>query len=754
MALVAWKYPDAGGFRPLPTLNIACSGQGVIGKKEEWLALANGNDRLREGMDRLYNLFRQAPVLGSLIDPRQEKGNLFEAGHSELLSLLTTALAKHTGDEDLAALGIVAQGITKAAELLDSCYTLVATNVPYLGRGKQSEPMRKYLDDHHTDGKADIATAFVLRCLDLCVQSGTVALVSPQSWLFQTTYTALRQSLLKCRTWEMVAKLGPKGFQTPMWDFNIQLGIISAPAPTAAHSFYGLDATIAESALDKALLLRDAKPFVGQQCEQIANPDCRIVFGGMSEFSSIKSVAGSGTGMQTFDSPRFVFSFWELREPNCGWIVGQTTVNATRMYAGCSTVVRWEDGQGQLYSLMELKRLEGYTSGIWRAGTQFWGKQGVLVSLMSSLPCALYLGGPFDNNTAAIIPHDENDLLSLWAFCSSPEFFHEVRKIDQALKVTTNTLEKIPFDKERWTAVATHEFPNGIGPRAVTDVSEWLFGGDIPASTDPLQVAVARLLGYRWPKQPITADAIDKLVDSDGILCLPGVRGEAAASERLLEVLHAAYSKNWSDSVLHKLLSDVGCKSGSTLEDWLRNQFFEQHCKQFNNRPFIWHIWDGRKDGFSALVNYHKLTHKALENLAYSYLGDWITAQSKSDKVGADSRLGAAQELQAKLKLILAGEPPYDIFLRWKPLQEQSIGWHPDLNDGVRMNIRPFIEAEVLRKNPNIKWTKDRGKEPEREKADFPWFWNGKEFVGDRINDIHLTNAEKTAARDGKKGAK
>jgi hypothetical protein len=184
------------------------------------------------------------------------------------------------------------------------------------------------------------------------------------------------------------------------------------------------------------------------------------------------------------------------------------------------------------------------------------------------------------------------------------------------------------------------------------------------------------------------------------------------------------------------------------------------------NRPFIWHIWDGRKDGFSALVNYHKLTHKALENLTYSYLGDWIISQSRSDKAGADLRLSAAQELQSKLKLILAGEPPYDIFVRWKPLHEQPIGWNPDLNDGVRMNIRPFMEAKVrdqssneekwipiVRKLPNIKWAKDRGKEPMREKDDYPWFWSGKQFVGDRVNDIHLTNAEKHAARSRKKGA-
>ena len=139
-----------------------------------------------------------------------------------------------------------------------------------------------------------------------------------------------------------------------------------------------------------------------------------------------------------------------------------------------------------------------------------------------------------------------------------------------------------------------------------------------------------------------------------------------------------------------------------------------------------------------------------METLTYSYVQDWITAQAaaaKSGQTGADLRLNAAQEFQQKLKLILAGEPPYDIFVRWKPLHEQAIGWNPDLNDGVRLNIRPFMTAGILRKNPNIKWTKDRGKEPTRDKDEYPWFWKDKEFVGDRVNDIHVTNKEKQNAR-------
>jgi hypothetical protein len=236
------------------------------------------------------------------------------------------------------------------------------------------------------------------------------------------------------------------------------------------------------------------------------------------------------------------------------------------------------------------------------------------------------------------------------------------------------------------------------------------------------------------------------LADDDGIACLPPVRGEKPAAERLLDLLIAAWGTDWQQGTLDKLLAQADC-AGKGLDNWLRERFFEQHCKVFQHRPFIWHVWDGLKDGFAALVNYHKLDRKNLETLIYTYLGDWIRTQERAtrDKVdGADLRLAAAQELKTKLEKILEGEPPYDIFVRWKPLAQQPVGWEPDLNDGVRLNIRPFMTAEVLRHNKkpklNITWDKDRGKDVESA----PWY---KVFKGDRINDHHLTLAEKRASR-------
>ncbi|MDZ4252609.1 MAG: hypothetical protein U1A72_08545, partial [Sulfuritalea sp.] len=230
------------------------------------------------------------------------------------------------------------------------------------------------------------------------------------------------------------------------------------------------------------------------------------------------------------------------------------------------------------------------------------------------------------------------------------------------------------------------------------------------------------------------------------------VRGEQSAETRLRALLAKAFGSDWSAARESQLLRDAGC-DGLPLAQWLRDKFFEQHVARFQKRPFIWHIWDGHKEGFSALVNYHLLTREKLNTLINLYLGDWITQQKRAVDAGngdAVLKLAKAEALKDKLEAILAGEPPYDIFVRWKPLHQQPLGWEPDINDGVRMNIRPFVHAEVLRiprAKLGIKWETDRGKDV----PSAPWFKLGPQYgepEGTRINDHHTTLAEKKAARE------
>ena len=404
------------------------------------------------------------------------------------------------------------------------------------------------------------------------------------------------------------------------------------------------------------------------------------------------------------------------------------------------------------------------------------------------MPASRYCGELYDGHVAPIVPHHESDLPAIWAFCLSDDFQKALRIIDKNMKVTNGVLLKAPFDVQTWQDRAHQQFPDGVPEPESDDPTQWLFHGHPSAVTDEgvLQVATVRLAGYQWPAEldpdmrlAVEArelvdecQALDHFADDDGVVPLVPMRGEVAAESRLRDLLRASFEGDWSSAKEASLLAATSGSAATSLDDWLKNRFFDQHCALFGHRPFVWHIWDGRKkDGFGVLVHYHRLVapdgagRQLLEKITHGYLGDWINRQRdevKANKDGAEARLAAALDLQKNLEAILVGEPPYDIFVRWKPLHEQPIGWEPDINDGVRINIRPFIEAGVLRGRVNVKWTKDRGKEPQslRPRADFPWFWGwdehaedfagGTTFHGDRFNDLHYTNAFKQAARERK----
>ena len=410
----------------------------------------------------------------------------------------------------------------------------------------------------------------------------------------------------------------------------------------------------------------------------------------------------------------------------------------------------WEDGSGELAksSQARIQNLD------------LWKKKGILVGRVRGISTTLFDGGAYSKGAVLICPKREGDLGKIYNFLKSTQYEDQVRALDPRVSASTSVLTKVGFD---YDLASQYEYQVPI--KYSRNLTQWIFHGHPAQSEEPFHVAIARLLGYQW-KTELDPDldlaneqrewveqckTLSSYVDDDGIVCLSAVRGEKPAHERLEELLQAAYGSEWSTNVRNKLLEQVGCKNKS-LELWLRENFFEQHCKLFQQRPFIWQLWDGLKDGFSVLVNYQKLDKKNLERLIYTYLDDWIRSQKLQQAEGIDGsteRLAAAEGLKQRLELILEGEAPYDIFVRWKPLEQQPIGWSPDLNDGVRLNIRPFMTvtdvgqkgAGILRAKPNIKWTKDRGKDVESA----PWY---DTFNGDRINEHHLTLAEKNLTRE------
>ena len=578
LAFAAWRM---AGYRPLPALNVACSGLAIGASKAEWLRLAERaaasadpdaardllgaeetlltagvEERVKSALEALHDLFAAASALGSLIDPRRAGGDILTADFEALEPLLGPVFAA-AGNDETAEMAVAARGMAKAAELLGRHFTLVVTNVPFLGRGKQQEVIRSHLAAHYGDAKRDLATAMFRRLLGFAGKDGTVAAVTPQNWLFLSAYVKLRERVLRETTLNVVATLGPRAFETISGEVvNTALVTLTAASVQHGAAFAGLDTNVAADTAEKARVLSHGALSLPMQAAQNANPDRRISVSEGASGPLLRKYATAYQGISPADFPMFGRRFWEGFDES-KFRFWQSTVGETSLFSGKSLVLRCDNF---LQEAVEDKR--AYVRGV-----QAWGKMGISVSQMGELPVSISMGEAFDTNGAVIVPHDPVDLPAIWAFCSSPEYNNAVRRIDRKLNVTNATLVKIPFDHDHWRQIAEERYPDGLPKPHSDDPTQWLFDGHPARAEASLQVAVARLCGYRWPRQTgssfmdcpeVGPDGLEHRADADGIVCLSAVAGEAPAHERLAALLADAFGPDWSAARLGR----PACRGG------------------------------------------------------------------------------------------------------------------------------------------------------------------------------------------------
>ena len=754
VALIAWRL---GGWQNLPSPKISWVGAPPPLPRVEFAALGDGDGEIEEALLALYDLFVKAPLLGTLIEPLG--GDIIDPRrmaklHTRIEKVIAQARRSMPETQEGA---VAARGMVDAAEALSRTYILQVTNVPFLGRGKQETSLSTYISSHFPNSKHDLAGTMIERMSNMAQRSGTLAIVCPQALYFLKSYRRFRSELLSRNALNIVVGLGSRAFETIGGEIvNVSLTVMSRSDERKIAKYASIDLNDVKSAEEKAASLLSSPLAPVSLGEGARNSDLRILTSPLGRGDKLSQYASYHNGLVTGDRSRFIVAFWEIDLAQDGsWVFHQSAPTGHEPFSAMSNVVRWNDGQLTSYIFERL----GGNMGAWIRGTEVWRKTGIAVAGMKLSAC-LYQGTAFDNNCSVIIPKKNDHLGAVWAYCSSSEYRSEVRKLNQKVSVTDDSFVNVPFDLAVWQRKFEEVLFGCIPEPYSVSPTHWIFHGH-PAnasSATVVHVALARVCGYRWPAESdadmkLSDDTYDwvktaaKLPagDNDGLLSVSAVAGEKPLADRLRAYLAVAFGADWSDALERRLVAKADETLGKkkardvSLEAWVRDRAFRQHCALFGQRPFLWHVSDGLKDGFSVFVHYHRFDQANLRKLTYTLLGDWLArAQAENNAL----RYEKGRELQQKLENILEGENPYDIFVRWKSLAQQPLGWDPDLNDGVRQNIRPFIIAGVLTHDlSKILKDKDRGKDV----ASAPWY---DVFNGERRNDHHTTLSEKRAARE------
>lgn len=166
--------------------------------------IAELNELYQVSLDSsVWNTYAKADVYGSLIQPPQE-----------LVDLVESERANATGDGILfdSILRERAQTVLDQTMYLSRKYTAVVANPPYMGAKNMSDELKQFIQDHYEDGKADLFAAFILCNLQLIQPNAMLGLVTMQSWMFLSSFEALRRTILEKQTITTMAHLGTRAF--------------------------------------------------------------------------------------------------------------------------------------------------------------------------------------------------------------------------------------------------------------------------------------------------------------------------------------------------------------------------------------------------------------------------------------------------------------------------------------------------------------------------------------------------------------
>ena len=196
---------DAGNLQP-PKLNVL-SLQGSKGLSVDELATHLAPFKVqRATITALMDTFEHAKTFGSLIQiPYALKT------HLDVLPQVL-ALVKQSGDMYASAAADDLLPLVQQAQVLAMQFDAVVANPPYMGSKGMNSTIKEYAQVSFPDSKSDLFAMFIERGFGWCKPSGFNSMVTMQSWMFLSSYEAMREKLLNDRSIHTMAHFGARAF--------------------------------------------------------------------------------------------------------------------------------------------------------------------------------------------------------------------------------------------------------------------------------------------------------------------------------------------------------------------------------------------------------------------------------------------------------------------------------------------------------------------------------------------------------------
>ncbi|TPT44975.1 BREX-1 system adenine-specific DNA-methyltransferase PglX [Acinetobacter baumannii] len=412
-------------------------------------------------LKELLDLFEHASTFGSLIQ--------IPAVFANKLPELEVKLNKAVESGDIFAQQSAQEllPLVQQAKLLGKQYDAVIANPPYMGGKGMNTALKDFAKKKFPDSKSDLFAMFIERGFDWCKDSGFNSMVTMQSWMFLSSYEAMREKILQDRTIQTMAHLGARAFP------EISGEVVQATAFVMQGKhldgfkpvFFRLvdteqdqKETELRSGLNRfdSTIQDDFKKIPGSPVAYWLSNNSFKVF---EKSETIQNVAEPRQGMATSDVNRFI-RFWhevsyknikldssdnnEAKKSTCKWFPHNKGGEFRRWYGNNLHVVNWYNGGEEVL---------GYAAQLYGSPTRtiknisFYFQPSVSWSLIGSGIFSARIndkGFTFDVAGPSAFPTQEN-LNFIAGFLNSNVAFHFIKVLNPTLNFNSGDIARLPF---------------------------------------------------------------------------------------------------------------------------------------------------------------------------------------------------------------------------------------------------------------------------------------------------------------------
>lgn len=425
-----------------------------------------------EDIEYLLEAFMDAKDYGSILEVKRIN---FEALKESL-----KALENH--EEPMVEINALIEkllNLVKQGEIISGKYDAVITNPPYMGLRGVNDKLSKYLCEKYPVSKYDMFSAYMEVCQRLAKENSFYAMITPHSWMFLTSFGALREKLLNEGTFINMIHLGARAFEENVGTIVQNVAFIFRNGNIPFYKTRIIDLTNEENSIKKEaeyLYIKkqcsneksynmDIKTLMEIPTKSIAYWVSNHVIELFKDLPTLSSITKPRQGIATSDNKRFLRSWFEVNRNEIKfdaankeeamasgkkWFPYNKGGDYRKWYGNNEYIINWEE-DGREVKEYAAKLYKSYSRTI--KNEDFFFKRGLTYTFISEDMGVRYCPNGFIFDVAgSSVFFEDNDMINvtLGFLCSKvAKMFLDI--MNPTYNIQVGDLKNIPIKEEMYT---------------------------------------------------------------------------------------------------------------------------------------------------------------------------------------------------------------------------------------------------------------------------------------------------------------